>query len=353
MTIENRVYSFDTIKCVAAFLVVSLHTPSLPIPLISSFIPDVARIAVPLFLMISGYLTFSFDHLILKKTIQKSLRKSFRLLIFSIFFYLFVDIYAFQNLNYLKEQFHLFLSLDFWFFGTVPYTPVSWYLVAYIYSLLLYFFFKKINLNDKLFVLVIIIFLLIWLISGSYQSFFFSKTIPWQYNTSWIMALPFFLIGTFFRKFESKIHEFNWSNIYLIILILAFILFSFLEHILIKKITNTSVNGTGYFSTCFLAVLLFTLCLKNKEFGKTSIWNKIGKDYSLYIFIFHVAFSYIICRIFLVHYSAYYENIQSYEPLVLLPFKYQYFINNISIFIIACFFSVFFVKSGINTKIGI
>jgi hypothetical protein len=194
---------------------------------------------------------------------------------------------AFQNLIYFKKQFLLFTTLDFWFFGTVPFTPVSWYLVAFIYSLQIYLLIIKINFKDHFILFIIIFCIIFWLISGSYQSFFFSTTIPLQYNTSWIMALPFFLIGILFRKHESRLIKLNLNNISLIILIITFIISSFFEHFIIQLISNKPVNGTGYLSTLFLVLIIFLFCLKNKQWG-IPLFNKIGSDHSMYIYIFHV-----------------------------------------------------------------
>ncbi|MDD4969959.1 MAG: acyltransferase family protein [Paludibacter sp.] len=351
MVSENRIYSFDTVKCIAAFLVVSLHTPTLPIPILPECMVDIARFAVPFFLMISGYFIFSVDSTKSVNSIKKSIRKSLNLLLISVIIYFIVDLFSFQDFIYLKEQFLFIFSIEFWFFGKVPFSPVSWYLVAYIYSLLLYLLILKLKLKNKSIVLLIIICLLIWLITGSYQSLFFEKSIPLEYNTSWIMAFPFFLIGTLLKKNELRVQNLNINNIFLILLISFFCFTSIMAHIILKKITNHAVNGTGYLSTILLVITIFVYLSRNKNIGKGTIINNIGKEYSMYIFIFHVAFNYILCRLCLVRFD--FKNISLIEPLISFPFKYQFLINNVTIFIITLLFSVILTKTKINTKIGI
>ncbi len=348
---SNRIYSLDTIKCLAAFFVVSLHTPSLPLPLFPEILTDIARVAVPLFLMVSGYFTYSNNSSDISIRIKKNIRKALNLLFVSIIIYLIVDIIAFQDLSYILSQARYLLSFDFWFFGTVPFSPVSWYLVAYIYSLLIYLLIQRLKIKDKFILSAIPIFLIIWLFTGSYQSFLFRNEIPLQYNTCWIMALPFFLIGAFFKKYESRIKNLNVSNFKLFLLIIMFCISTILEHIIIKKITNHSVNGTGYISTLFLVITIYIALMKNSKFGKDSIFNRIGRDYSMYIFIFHVAINYILCRLFLVKFE--FVNIHSFEPLIYLPYNYQYVVNNITVFLITLAFSVFLTKTKLNKKIGI
>lgn len=346
MNESKRIYSLDTIKSIAAFLVVSLHVPSLPIPLIPRFIPDIARVAVPLFLMISGYFIYSTDIDKLFEKTKIGIYRILKLLGVGFVVYLIVYIITFRDWLGVTKELSYLLSFKFWFFGQVPFCPIAWYLVAYLYSLMIYAFLRKIKASDITFFCLAFVCIFIWLSTGSYQSFFFTETIPWMYNTSWIMAFPFFILGIYMKIYETRILNFKITNILYYTLIFIFVLLSFAEYFLIGKINSVSVNGTAYISTVFLVFFIFSFAQSNKKFGAGTILNTIGREYSLYIYLYHVAINYLLCSFFIVHFS--FINRFSFEPIIRLPFNYRFLINNFSVFLLSTIISYLLYRKSVS-----
>ena len=93
---KNRIQSLDGMRLIAAFLVVCLHTPSIFPPQVSAIISNIARIAVPFFLIISGYYIQNDNKQIENTNIKKAVFKIFKILIWAIIFYFLIDIIIFQ-----------------------------------------------------------------------------------------------------------------------------------------------------------------------------------------------------------------------------------------------------------------
>lgn len=92
-----RYNSIDAMRLIAAILVVSLHVPFSPI--IGKFTSDIARIAVPFFLMCSGFFLYSTSPKVFKDNSLKSIKKAIYLLVTGTFIYLFTDFIIWHNWN--------------------------------------------------------------------------------------------------------------------------------------------------------------------------------------------------------------------------------------------------------------
>lgn len=329
-----RYNSIDAMRLIAAILVVSLHVPFSPI--IGKFTSDIARIAVPFFLMCSGFFLYSTSPKVFKDNSLKSIKKAIYLLVTGTFIYLFTDFIIWHNWNRIIQQLILFSSWDFWFFNSVPFIPVGWYLMAFIYSILIIrFLYKFIPFPSLFWYLIMGIGFCWWFITGTYQSFFFDIPMSLKYNTCWIVCYPFLIMGMliahFFKSDLKKIPSIL-SNKVLILCIIFFSLSSIATHFVIKNITGSSVNGTGYISTIFLVVSIFLLLLKHVNNGKKLAY--LGKNYSMYIYIYHVAINYALCALFGVRFTF------PYNSLINLPFDYTIIINPLVISIFAAIIPV-------------
>jgi fucose 4-O-acetylase-like acetyltransferase len=334
--VREREGSIDTMKCIAAFLVVFLHIET-PIPYFREVLIDIARIAVPFFFLCSGFFVYTTDKTEFHRKIDKSIKKSVKLLIYFTGLYFFVNTICWFDIRQIKEELQLLISLDFWFFNITPFCPVAWYLMAYIYSLLfiklILFISQTKYVFFKLCYILLPVGLCYWLITGAYQSFFFHNTIHWHYNSYWITAYPFVMSGMIVRSYQKSIQAINVKTYVLYCLIIIFSITSVFAHFYIKKITGGSVNGNGYISTILLVLVIFIYLLKNRQWGVGTVWNSIGKKYSMYIYLLHVAINYILCRLFLVKFN--FQHYFSFEPVIELPFSYFWIINSFAIFFIS------------------
>lgn len=318
---NNRYNTLDMMRIIAAVLVVSLHVRTLPI---CGIVADVAKISVPFFLMCSGFFLYSNEDYLDKARVLNGIKKTMRLLIESVVFYLILDFILWHDVVRIQKGLMTFFSIDFWFFSDMPFAPVSWYLSAYIYSVIFIYLIYKYFGRKALYVLSVLG-IVYWFVIGSYQSLFFTHQIGLRYSCCWINCYPFIVIGLLMKQYEEKVCKLITSigPTKTITMIIIFVVISLYEHWFLKKVTGMPVNGTGFISTFIVVLLLFAYLLKYKNRG--GVLSYIGKLYSMQVYIYHVAVNYILCRLF------YTEGMFDMEPLITLPFNPIWLINFIVI----------------------
>ena len=264
---SKRYDSLDAMRLLVAVLVASLHT-GVPLGLANNYIADIARIAVPFFLMCSGYFLYSEDYGILKFRVTRSIRKSISLLAKSTLVYIVLDIVLRQNVNEVIAGLSNYLTIDFWLLNSTPFMPVGWYLMAFIYSSLLVLLLCRIcHTPNWTWLIMICVCFAFWMLTGTYQAFFFMpNTFPLSYNCCWLVAYPWLLIGMFFRYFVDHDGYSFLQKYRHIALLLVFvgIIITFSEHFLIKNVTKVSTIGSGYLGTILTSICLFQWLLCNK-----------------------------------------------------------------------------------------
>ena len=321
MKSNNRYDSLDMMRIVAAVLVVSLHVRTLPI---CGILADIAKLSVPFFLMCSGFFLYSEEDYLDKHRAIRGINKSIRLLIESVIFYLVLDYILWHDLIRIKSGLMTFFSIDFWLFSDMPFAPVSWYLSAYVYSVVFIYVIHK-YLGRKTVYVFSVLGIVYWFIIGSYQSLFFTQQIELRYSCCWINCYPFVVIGMLMKQYEEKFCELitRIGSTKTVIIIIVFVVTSLVEHWFLKKVTGMPVNGTGFISTFLLVLLLFAYLLKYKNMG--GVLSYVGRLYSMQVYIYHVAVNYILCRLF------YTEGKFDMEPLFVLPFSPIWLVNFIVI----------------------
>lgn len=225
---ENRHEGLDFFKLWAACLVVAIHTsPLASFSSTADFILTriLARVAVPFFLMVTGYfilpqyLFFSSTNL---RPLKNWLIKMFKLYIFATILYLPVNIYVGQTKEI--EIYNIFK--DLFFDGTFYHL---WYLPAAMIGILLIYLMSRRFLFKEIVIISLILYI-IGLFGDSYNGFIAeSPMIYWVYDTMFsifsytrngIFYAPIFLVmGAMFAK--SKISK---SSVNIIVLIFLLIL---------------------------------------------------------------------------------------------------------------------------------
>lgn len=308
-----------------------------PIPYLREILGDIARIAVPFFFLCSGFFIYSPDRTEFDKKINRATKKSAKLLLYFTLLYFFVNTICWFDIRQIKEGLQLLASWDFWFFNSTPFCPVAWYLMAYIYSLLfiklLLFISRTRHVFFKLCYVLIFAGLCYWLFFAYQSLFFHNNILHWRYGTCWITSYPFVMLGFIIKNYQKIIQKINVKNSILYCLIIIFSIASAFAHYVLKKITGNPVDGTGYISTILLVLVIFVYLLKNNQWGARTVWNTIGKKYSLYVYLLHAAINYILCRFFLVKWD--FQHYFSFEPLINLPFSYFWLINSFTVFFIS------------------
>lgn len=305
----ERIYSIDGFRVIAAFLVVSLHV-DWPINGLS-FMADIARIAVPFFLMVSGYFYRP-------ESTYKNIARCLKYLAIAAITYFFVEWFLYRNLSFVTNELSK-LDYRFWLFNVTPFCPVGWYLAAYIYILLIA---KVFRYDVAIYVLGLFSFVLA-LIVGPYKEFLGLECDSLMWNCSASCTFCWFALGKFLRCHEFK--KFSMANIVMLLVVVVAIFSQCFEHFLIKTLTHVSCSGTAYIFTPLAMILLFQFLLQNKNVLKPLCLEKCA----LWIFLSHIAIHYILVSLF---YPSKFSL--PYAPLVEINYP-RGIVNNFVVFAIA------------------
>lgn len=259
----QRNFSIDIVKTLAALLVICIHTgyPSV----MGDYIVAFCRIAVPLFLLISGYY---YQNIINRKKITTYYKKIIGLTFFSSIFYFI----AFnKRLDYLIT-FRWDKMLIFSF-------PIAgdhlWYLFSLINVLIILAFCHKIK--DKLFYLIPL------LLIGNYILSFSPKF--WLYRNFLFTSLPYFLLGMYIHKYNKYILTLFKKKTLIYIFVIGIMLQCF--EVFLYKYLEVIYVRDHYLMTPLLSFMIFSYALVVKT-QKENVLSIIGKKYSAYIYILHI-----------------------------------------------------------------
>ena len=280
----RKYLTFDKFRLFASILIIAIHT--YPLFTINENLDFVfthvfCRIAVPFFLMITGYFVME------KATQNKDFLinytiKTLKLYLFCILLYLPINIYAktFETSNIISILKDIFINGTFYHL---------WYFPALILGLwILYFLLKKLK-GKKVIVILSILYIIgifgdslgnlslnIAYIKDIYKVIFSI----FDYTRNGIFYVPIFLyLGYLFRKIK-----FNISRSKNVILIIIFILLMIVEGIIYNKF-DLQIHDSMYFMLPIVMVLIFNLILQNSNEN-----NKSLRNISTIIYITHPLF---------------------------------------------------------------
>lgn len=279
---SERNISFDIMRVFAAMMVVYQHACGNTV--IELSVESLAKIAVPLFLMITGF----FYNKVLergkaKSQIMKTLK--YALIIVSVYFVIDflhavlkhnVSAYMHQYVN--SENIKRFLIFN----DPIP-GDHSWYLWALLYVLVLTQLIPQIRLYKKLIFFICIVLLIC---VGKYSPFVFGKSLEFIYCRNFFATgMPFFLIGNILYDSDQKIKEKKALWKYMIIIFSAT---SIMEYLIYSMM---GIIASGYYiSTILLAISIFCYFQSKEWDQKYTGIARFGRRYVFGIYFIHVEF---------------------------------------------------------------
>ena len=304
---KNRKIGLDILKFIVAFLVICIHAPFEGE--FGKYLIAIARCAVPVFFMITG---FFYNEQIDSSKSNKQILKVLKLCIFSNILYI-----MFQMIIYLidkKNPIILFNNIfnrtaitNFILYNNSPVYFHLWYLNSLLYVLVVMKFVNKYKFMKYMYIVTPVL-LMLDLIYGKYSLLLLHKEIPYIHVRNFLfVGIPYFCIGNYInKKIYNKIKE--KDNRKYIFLIIVFVVSTILERYLLIEF-NINATRDHYISTTFLSTFLFLyfLLYKNNGEKKNKYENfiaKIGREYSLLIYIIHPAVIEILNRI-LINFKIY------------------------------------------------
>lgn len=291
--------SVNCLKLVGAFLVICLHC----FPKISwsntavYYIYPLFRMAIPIFLIISGYFLYDIDEVQTLKKCKNALVKMLWITLFANLFYFVTNPVYFDD----------FASvIRFVFIGGSSYH--LWYLNTYIEILLCFIVFLKWRKIDTLLVLAPMLYLL-GLCLGTYSIIFEISPSSDFYRNFITVGIPCVGAGYLLRKHQEKI--LSWFSKPLL-LFLFILLFSEIEAFILRMyLYSEAFSGDFYAFSILLGISTVIIALKYPGIGSNTLAERLGKNKSLWIYIFHV----IVLRKINVYIKHYGIDI----PIFLLP----------------------------------
>lgn len=285
-----RYEGLDILKCFCAFLIVCIHT-SFP-GKIGGCSVALARIAVPVFFMITG---FFYRNIEKKGKVGLQIKKVIILILIANIIYLFWNLLVAQDHNinlisYLKNAITKKSIIQCFVFNESVFGYHLWYLNAILYTLIIIFIAKKINVIRYIYWLIPIL-LLGNLIFGRYAVFIFEKEIPVTFGrNAYFVGIPYFMMGIVVNKNFEKMKKISRN-----MLIFGIILFSFttILEAFVFSYFGIDVQGDHYISTFFLTITVFLLFAIYFQTNKNPVlkWAAaIGREYSTWIYILHLIF---------------------------------------------------------------
>lgn len=162
-----------------------------------------------------------------------------------------------------------------------PYHPVLWYLIAYLQTLFVLYYFVKIN-RINLLLKLLPVFIIMALLIGVYNPI--QKMPGFCIRNFIVTGIPFVLFGIFIRRKELVLKrcflKLKW------IFLVTVVILMYIEYFQLYRIGRLSY-GDVYVTTVLGAAvfLLYSLQLRNVS-GK-NILSVIGKKYSLDLYLYH------------------------------------------------------------------
>ena len=199
-------------------------------------------------------------------------------------------------------------------FNESPFNGHLWYLGALFYALIIIYMFNKLNGLRILFYITPLL-LITDLILGKYSCVLFGREFPVFYVRNFLfVGIPYIIIGIVLKRIENKI-----SNIYKHLPILGILIFSASTICERYILDYNKLNATRdhYISTTFLSIsvfIFFTKIFKNKS-KISNVMSKIGRDYSLGIYILHPIIMTVIGKVFKV--IGMYQIYEYIRPIVI------------------------------------
>lgn len=269
------------LKIVCAILVVQIHSPSA----IREFIEPVTRIAVPIFFMISGYfLSFAIGEF--RGDYKRVFVKILKITIVANLIYLTASFVCpvldpdGEPLNRLKPanvvrllvlgrniSFHL------------------WYMAAYLQAVVLFRLLRKVK-SDSLYMTLCVACVCLNLVFGNYYFILSDEAYSYYYwQNTFVTAVPFVLIGSIIRKYESRI-----TLRPLLLSAIVVIPMMYVERYIISRYIHTALPAADTVFTILFAVIAFAACVRMKDWQTGRLgqfFAMMGRKHSLGLYIMH------------------------------------------------------------------
>lgn len=278
-------YCMDFLKGIACIFVVFIHV-KFPGDF-GQAVQAVARFAVPFFFMVSGYYCYRKDY----QGVKGGGKKIWHILKITFFAYLFYIVVALLD-NWLLgagNSFNYSIKHVVWvaIFSQPSNVPGQlWFLFALLNVYIIYFFVDLFKARKIAYVAGFIMFLILIVMAQGLWLLGY-KIDPQFYRNGFIEGFAFFMLGYFLRDKKDKL---NISNKSLLTIIIISAILSIVERFVCGRVFGVHI------CTYPLVICLFIYAINNEE-KHEGIVQRIGKNYSMYVYILHIFFWHELDRV--------------------------------------------------------
>ena len=308
---KNKNLTLYSAKTVACFFIIALHFKDLGE--YTSIVKQIARFAVPLFFMISGYFTVYKDKKKCDEKLNERLKKIDILTAKAVVFYSAISVINCLIAGSIKDNFALAPKsvFNFLLFNKMPFynMPHLWYLFALIYTLALVKIVNKYDLYKEGYVFSLIIIVAVFIFE-ILDSSFLLQTEEFYFRNAWTLGFPFFMLGHFIKTNEEKL---ELTNLKLIISIIALTLLTILLFVIEKNIMDAK-NHPIFISSILLDIFIFLIAINKKNIN---FFSGIGEKDSKNIYIIHYAITLMI-----LHYQSTLNIAKPLLPIIVFVLAY-------------------------------
>jgi len=287
--ISNKNQTLELLKLLASYMVVFIHVPFYG--KIGTAMNALARFAVPLFFLISGFYSYNTSHIKIKKRIVHIIH----LLAFSTILYTVYNAVLFlynNDLEGLFQYFNKYLNLKAMLKLLMLNVPVHathlWYLLALIYVYFIAYFTFKYKLNEKFIFIASFSLLTIHLFMGEFLSTLGYKTPIILVRNFALFGMPFFGIGMLVKKYENLLRKIPSSVIFISAIT------GISETLFSRLLFGTNELYIGSMLILFAIIIIFIKYDDKKYPPLLSSLDGCGT----YIYILHILLSSFILRLY-------------------------------------------------------
>ncbi len=289
--IKTRNYTMDLFKAIFAIFVVFVHFPL--DGWIGTIFSTIGICGVIYFFLISGYSSYDKDDKIACQNILKRLKRNAKITLIVIFIYTVITtlmkLIGGEFTEYLDSFKNPWLFPRLLLLGDLSFINGDplWFMIALLYTYLILYLLHRFKITKyAFFLLPILILFRIWA-----ECYVNTYNTDWHYASFFLASgVPITLLGHYVAY---KKDAFLKSPMYLTITLLT-ISTIFLFITVFVKVFDYDV---AQIFKIWSAFELFILTLKSPGKKPIPVMGKIGKDYSLYIYLFHFLIGVIVAGI--------------------------------------------------------
>ncbi len=260
-----------------------------------------ARFAVPLFFMISGYYIYNSDRETVKRKLPGKIKHILYMCIYATLLYaaftiaqLYIDGGVLAITEWIKEYFNagqifrmLFLG-DMWFLNC----SMLWFLYALLWSYVALYFVNRFQLYKAAYIIIPFCFLARMILFGVTNYYF--TGIHWlTVNNFVVTGFPYVMIGNLLARYKDTILpkiRIQWLSVSILIGILLGV---------ISDHTKMMVD-IAYIGVILYAVCVFLLAQKYPQQKICGFLEMVGEKCFSFVYIMHMMVGYVLNKVFLL-----------------------------------------------------